>query len=82
MHIACPHQILELHDFDPIMIDPASPLDDCIHGEKDCSLWAMACPRLDLSIHAIEYALHGETKSNLKPPTSAGFWCVPPTPRT
>src|SRR5680860_1718026 len=25
--VACPHKVLELHDFDPIMIDLNSPLD-------------------------------------------------------
>ena len=62
--VACPHKILELHDFDPIQIDLASALDTCSHGEKGCSVCAMACPRLDPDIGDIEDALSGTRRSD------------------
>lgn len=58
--VACPHKVLELQDFDPVQTDGRSPFDNCIHGEEGCSLCAMACPRLDPDVKAIETIVHGE----------------------
>lgn len=65
--VACPHKVLELHDFDPIQINLDSPLDDCIHGQTGCSLCAMACPRLHPSIDAIETNVHGYRRDQEQP---------------
>lgn len=65
--VACPHKVLELHDFDPIMIDLDSPLDDCLHGQDGCSLCAMACPRLNPSIDLIEERVHGHARAPEQP---------------
>lgn len=58
--VACPHKVLELNDFDPVQIDVRSSYDNCWHGEEGCSLCAMACPRLDPHVNAIEQLVHGE----------------------
>lgn len=58
--VACPHKVLELNDFDPVQIDARSPYDNCWHGEEGCSLCAMACPRLDPHVDAIETLVHGD----------------------
>lgn len=65
--VACPHHVLELHDFDPIMINLESPLDDCVHGQTGCSLCAMACPRLDPAIGDIEASVHGRRRDQEQP---------------
>lgn len=65
--VACPHNVLELHDFDPIQINLDSPLDDCVHGQTGCSLCAMACPRLDPSIEQIETTVHGYRREQERP---------------
>ncbi|MGI8774389.1 MAG: Coenzyme F420 hydrogenase/dehydrogenase, beta subunit C-terminal domain [Actinomycetota bacterium] len=58
--VACPHKVLDLLDFDPVQTDARSPFDNCYHGEEGCSLCAMACPRLDPEVAAIEALVHGE----------------------
>lgn len=65
--IACPHNVLELHDFDPVQINLDSPLDDCVHGQTGCSLCAMACPRLDPAVEKIEMAVHGQRRDQDEP---------------
>jgi coenzyme F420 hydrogenase subunit beta len=57
--VACPHKVLELEDFDPVQVDGSSPFDDCVHGQRGCSLCAMACPRLDPALDAIESSVFG-----------------------
>jgi coenzyme F420 hydrogenase subunit beta len=58
--VACPHKVLELFDFDPTQTDTRSPFDNCWHGEEGCSLCAMACPRLDPDVSAIEEIVFGD----------------------
>jgi len=58
--VACPHKVLELMDFDPVQTDARSPFDNCWHGEEGCSLCAMACPRLDPDVNAIEEIVFGD----------------------
>ncbi|MBA2724765.1 MAG: Coenzyme F420 hydrogenase/dehydrogenase, beta subunit C-terminal domain [Actinobacteria bacterium] len=58
--VACPHKVLELLDFDPAQTDGRSPFDNCYHGEEGCSLCAMACPRLDPDVAAIETLVYGD----------------------
>jgi coenzyme F420 hydrogenase subunit beta len=58
--VACPHKVLELQDFDPTQTDVRSPFDNCYHGEEGCSLCAMACPRLDPTVAAIETLVFGD----------------------
>lgn len=58
--VACPHKVLELSDFDPVQTDTKSPFDNCWHGEEGCSLCAMACPRLDPDVNAIEQIVFGD----------------------
>jgi coenzyme F420 hydrogenase subunit beta len=58
--VACPHKVLELFDFDPVQTDRRSPFDNCWHGEEGCSLCAMACPRLDPDVNAIEEIVFGD----------------------
>lgn len=65
--VACPHKVLELHDFDPIQMDPSSPLDGCVHGDEGCSLCAMACPRLDPDIAEIEELVSGVRRQEDQP---------------
>lgn len=65
--VACPHKVLELHDLVPIQLDPASPLDGCVHGDKGCSICALACPRLDPDIEEIEVAVSGSPRTEDQP---------------
>jgi coenzyme F420 hydrogenase subunit beta len=65
--VACPHKVLELHDFDPVQIDLESPLDDCLHGQNGCSLCAMACPRLDPDVDVIEGLVSGRRRRDDEP---------------
>jgi len=50
--VACPHHVIEMQDFRPVMQDLTLGIDDCVHGEKNCSLCAMACLRLDADFDA------------------------------
>lgn len=61
--VACPHHVLELRDFDPVQTDVDSPFDNCVHGEKNCSLCAMACLRLDPSLDVIEELVAGRRRT-------------------
>jgi coenzyme F420 hydrogenase subunit beta len=65
--VACPHDVLELHDFDPIQINLDSELDNCVHGETGCSLCAMACPRFHPDIDKIEESVHGQRRDPAQP---------------
>lgn len=57
-----------MNDFDPVMIDPENPFDDCIHGQKGCSLCAMACLRLEPSYEAVETLLFGRRRKHPSEP--------------
>ena len=60
--VACPHEVLELQDFDPVQIDANSPFDNCVHGEEGCSLCAMACLRLHPTLDVIEPSVFGQRR--------------------
>lgn len=66
--VACPFHVIEMNDFDPVMIDPSNPIDDCIHGQKGCSLCAMACLRLEPSYEAVETLLFGRRRKHPSEP--------------
>jgi len=62
--VACPHHVIEMEDFRPRMQDPTLGPDDCVHGEKSCSLCAMACLRLEPAMDAIESLLFGRRRKH------------------
>lgn len=62
--VACPHHVIEMQDFRPNMLDPELGPANCIHGEKSCSLCAMACLRLDPAYDAIESLLFGRRRKH------------------
>jgi coenzyme F420 hydrogenase subunit beta len=64
--VACPHHVIEMQDFRPVMQDTTP--DDCVHGEKSCSLCAMACLRLDADFDAIEQLLFGRRRKHPSEP--------------
>src|SRR6266851_4198591 len=66
--VACPHHVIEMQDFDPVMQDLTLGLDNCVHGEKNCSLCAMACLRLDADYDAIEQILFGRRRKHPSEP--------------
>lgn len=66
--VACPHHVIEMDDFRPVMRDLTLGYDNCIHGEKSCSLCAMACLRLDPAYDAIEDLLFGRRRKHPSEP--------------
>ncbi|MCA1839867.1 MAG: Coenzyme F420 hydrogenase/dehydrogenase, beta subunit C-terminal domain [Actinomycetota bacterium] len=66
--VACPHHVIEMQDFRPKMLDLTLGPDDCIHGEKGCSLCASACLRLDPAYEAIESLLFGRRRKHPSEP--------------
>jgi coenzyme F420 hydrogenase subunit beta len=66
--VACPFHVIEMDDFDPVMIDPVLDVDNCIHGEEGCSLCAMACLRLDPDYNHIESMIFGRRRKHPSEP--------------
>lgn len=66
--VACPHDVIEMEDFRPVMQDLTLGADNCIHGEKGCSLCAMACLRLEPAYEAIESLLFGRRRKHPSEP--------------
>lgn len=66
--VACPFDVIEMENFDPVMQDLTLGPDNCIHGEKSCSLCAMACLRLESSYDAIETLLFGRRRKHPSEP--------------
>lgn len=66
--VACPFHVIEMEDFDPVMQDPTLGPDNCVHGEKSCSLCAMACLRLDPAYETIETLLFGRRRKHPSEP--------------
>ena len=75
--VACPHDVIEMQDFRPVHIKEEGPdlpppeeqgPDYCIHGEKSCSLCAMACLRLEPAFDAIEKLLYGRRRKHPSEP--------------
>jgi coenzyme F420 hydrogenase subunit beta len=66
--VACPHHVIEMRDFDPVMQDLTLGHDNCIHGEKNCSLCAMACLRLEPDYDAVEQLLFGRRRKHPSEP--------------
>src|SRR5436309_15760195 len=66
--VACPHHVIEMQDFRPAMQDSLLGIDNCQHGEKNCSLCAMACLRLDPDFDAIEQVLYGRRRKHPSEP--------------
>jgi coenzyme F420 hydrogenase subunit beta len=66
--VACPHHVIEMQDFRPAMQDFLFGIDNCEHGEKGCSLCAMACLRLDPDFDAIEQVLYGRRRKHPSEP--------------
>ena len=66
--VACPHHVIEMQNFRPVMQDTTLGPEDCIHGEKSCSLCAMACLRLDADFDAIEQVLYGRRRKHPSEP--------------
>ena len=62
--VACPHHVIEMENFRPVMQDLTLGLDNCVHGEKSCSLCAMACLRLEPAYEAIEQLLFGRRRKH------------------
>lgn len=62
--VACPHHVIEMDNFRPVMQDLTLGLDNCVHGEKGCSLCAMACLRLEPAYAAIEQLLFGRRRKH------------------
>jgi coenzyme F420 hydrogenase subunit beta len=69
--VACPHQVIEMQNFDPVQVgeeNKGGGPDYCVHGEKSCSLCAMACLRLDADFDAIEQTLFGRRRKHPSEP--------------
>ncbi|MGH2768989.1 MAG: coenzyme F420 hydrogenase/dehydrogenase beta subunit N-terminal domain-containing protein, partial [Actinomycetota bacterium] len=69
--VACPHHVIEMQDFDPVQVgeeNAGGGPDYCVHGEKSCSLCAMACLRLDADFDAIEQTLFGRRRKHPSEP--------------
>ncbi|MGI8426878.1 MAG: Coenzyme F420 hydrogenase/dehydrogenase, beta subunit C-terminal domain [Actinomycetota bacterium] len=66
--VVCPHHVIEMENFRPAMQDPALGLDNCVHGEKSCSLCAMACLRLEPAMESIESLLFGRRRKHPSEP--------------
>ena len=67
--VSCPHQMIQMTDFRPGMKDPTvGGADYCEHGDKSCSLCAMACLRLDADFDAIEATLFGRRRKHPSEP--------------
>lgn len=66
--VACPHHVIEMEDFRPRMQDTTLGPDNCVHGEKSCSLCAMACLRLDPAYDQIEGLLFGRRRKHPSEP--------------
>lgn len=66
--VACPHHVIEMENFDPVMQDLTLGPHDCEHGEKSCSLCAMACLRLDPDYDAIEDLMFGRRRKHPSEP--------------
>jgi coenzyme F420 hydrogenase subunit beta len=62
--VACPHHVIEMENFRPAMQDTTLGPYNCIHGEKGCSLCAMACLRLEPAYEAIEQLLFGRRRKH------------------
>jgi len=66
--VVCPHHVIEMENFRPRMQDPELGPDNCIHGEKSCSLCAMACLRLEPAMEAIEKLMFGRRRKHPSEP--------------
>lgn len=66
--VACPHHVIEMDAFRPTMQDLTLGQDNCVHGEKSCSLCAMACLRLDPAYEAMEELLFGRRRKHPSEP--------------
>ena len=66
--VACPHHVIEMENFRPVMLDPTLGPENCIHGEKSCSLCAMACLRLDPDYDHMESLLFGRRRKHPSEP--------------
>lgn len=66
--VACPFHVIEMRDFDPVQVAPQDGESYCEHGEKGCSLCAMACLRLDPDFDAIEAVLFGRRRKHPSEP--------------
>ena len=75
--VACPHDVIQMEDFRPRHIKEEGPdlpppeeqgPEYCIHGEKSCSLCAMACLRLEPAVDAIEQLLYGRRRKHPSEP--------------
>ena len=66
--VACPFHVIEMENFDPVMQDMTLGPDNCIHGEKSCSLCAMACLRLDPNYDVMETMLFGRRRKHPSEP--------------
>lgn len=66
--VACPHHVIEMDSFRPVMQDLTLGHDNCTHGEDGCSLCAMACLRLDPNYDAIEATLFDRRRKHPSEP--------------
>lgn len=66
--VACPFHVIEMENFRPVMQEMTLGHDNCAHGEKGCSLCAMACLRLDPEYDVIENALFGRRRKHPSEP--------------
>lgn len=66
--VACPHHVIEMENFRPVMQDLQLGHDNCIHGEKGCSLCALACLRLDPDYDALDSSLFGRRRKHPSEP--------------
>lgn len=66
--VACPYHVIEMDNFDPVMIDPTLDVDNCIHGEQGCTLCALACLRLDPKYDVMEEILFGRRRKHPSEP--------------
>ncbi|HVE76531.1 MAG TPA: Coenzyme F420 hydrogenase/dehydrogenase, beta subunit C-terminal domain, partial [Actinomycetota bacterium] len=66
--VACPHHVIEMQSFRPVMLEEELGPFNCTHGETGCSLCAMACLRLDPDYDAMEALLFGRRRRHPSEP--------------
>ena len=63
--MACPRDVLDYeHDaYHPFNIEPTTPADDCVHGERGCDICTKACPRFRAWELESDEALFGRART-------------------
>ena len=63
--MACPRDVLDydLSTYHPFNVEPTTPVDDCIHGQRGCDICTKACPRFRVWEVESDVALFGRART-------------------